>query len=774
MNIKEGIVVCNNSIKKNIIKNNNENLAYKFFTMQSFSSLILDSILKKAIIYLMEKYNYSYDYSSDLINYLPFVEDSEYESDKLNNLVSLKEELKSYIKKPDLLSTYMLRQNIVTFIDIDDSKENQIILAKTKKIAKEVILINNAKQEYSQSVYSYPTIELECEGVIDKMLRLNEEGIKFSSMKLMNIDSDYIYYFKRMAYTYNIPINLEPSRNLLSYKNIQKFISSMSENPTFNDCLNIIKDNQNLYYKTMALISKYNLEEECPKNYIALFKEEFKNLQDNTVEYKDSVTILNDSLYSENEYIFFMNFNLESTPKIYKDDDYLSDNDKTILNLSTSVDKNKREKEKVIQTLKYSPNIYITYKERKGLLICNPSNLIKELNLEVIKTNVEIGKSKIEDDLRISVNYDNYLKYQINDSYLSKYDVSHLKFNSYDNSFKMNPNCIRDYYKENRLKLSYSTLKKYYSCPFSYYIDNVLKLSEFEGTMYTRMGNFAHKALEKSYTENFCVSLVDEYLSEYSTSAKDTFYMEKLKELLLKLIEFNKEKEALSKLDNVLLETKIDLEFKEFSFNGIIDKLLYTIHDSKAYVVVIDYKTGKETFSLDNISDGFNLQLPVYLYLLKNCKELKNYQIEVVGIYLQKLNILTLKNDKSALEQIESSFKLQGYTNDRVELIKYLDSDFEASTYIHGMKLKKDGGFYSTVKIINDKTLELLNDLINNIIESGANNILNGVFPIAPKQLENSSPCEYCLHKDICYLKYDNIIKITKKAFEGDDNNGMD
>ena len=53
----------------------------------------------------------------------------------------------------------------------------------------------------------------------------------------------------------------------------------------------------------------------------------------------------------------------------------------------------------------------------------------------------------------------------------------------------------------------------------------------------------------------------------------------------------------------------------------------------KKHAIITDYKTGNVTATLDNLNYGLNMQLPVYLYLIKN----SNLGYNVMGIYLQKL-----------------------------------------------------------------------------------------------------------------------------------------
>ena len=54
------------------------------------------------------------------------------------------------------------------------------------------------------------------------------------------------------------------------------------------------------------------------------------------------------------------------------------------------------------------------------------------------------------------------------------------------------------------------------------------------------------------------------------------------------------------------------------TFKGVIDKVLYKEEDDITYLVVIDYKTGTAGIDIKNMEYGLGMQLPIYLYLLKN------------------------------------------------------------------------------------------------------------------------------------------------------------
>ena len=81
-----------------------------------------------------------------------------------------------------------------------------------------------------------------------------------------------------------------------------------------------------------------------------------------------------------------------------------------------------------------------------------------------------------------------------------------------------------------------------------------------------------------------------------------------------------------SSLDKALYENKIYVNKSgsiRLTFTGTIDKLLYKEDGDKAYIVIIDYKTGNPDINLTNTVYGLDMQLPVYLYLASNMKDIK-------------------------------------------------------------------------------------------------------------------------------------------------------
>ena len=114
----------------------------------------------------------------------------------------------------------------------------------------------------------------------------------------------------------------------------------------------------------------------------------------------------------------------------------------------------------------------------------------------------------------------------------------------------------------------------------------------------------------------------------------------------------------------------------------------------------------------------------------------------------------------SYLELKENNLKLQGYTNENLDILEKFDKTYENSQVIKSLKTTNNG-FSHYSKIISDEQINELVNLVDEKIDYARDNILNGLFDIDPKRLngENVS-CLYCQFKDICYMNEKNIVDI--------------
>ena len=209
-----------------------------------------------------------------------------------------------------------------------------------------------------------------------------------------------------------------------------------------------------------------------------------------------------------------------------------------------------------------------------------------------------------------------------------------------------------------------------------------------------------------------------------------------------------------------------DIEYRKYNipvnFVGVVDKICYLKNDNHTLVSIVDYKTGHLPSNLNNIIYGIGMQLPIYLYFVKRSALFPN--LEIVGFYLQKIINKEMKvvKDKTLDELKENALKLVGYSTDKEDLLEKYDMTYQDSAMISGLKKKKEG-FYAYSKVLNDKQINKIDEIVDKNINKAVNSILNGEFLINPKKIDKDNiGCEFCSYRDICYKKEEDIVELEK------------
>ncbi len=773
------IIICENSYKKAILNNlTNQNIFYnvKFYTKKEFIQEYLFSFDEKAIHYLVSKYNLKISIAKMYLNNLYFLPSTIQDNPKLQFLSNLKKDLndqKLLIYNP-LFQKYVSNYQIIvlgyTYLE---KYEEDILSGLNAKI------ITNEKANKDFKIYEAQNIEEEVSFVAKSIAGLIDKGININHIKLANVGDNYYNTIKRIFNFYHIPIKI-PSQNTLYNNEIgQKFLNNLTND--LNESLNLIKeDKQNIYNKIINICNKYVFIKD-----ISLLKKfltyEFKNTIINDVTIDNYVDIINiDDYIDDNDYIFLMNFNSDSMPKTYQDEDYLTDNIKGISKYDT-ITKNKMIKENTLSIIENINNLVITYKKSDGHKECYISALSNELNCKVEKVNIEldISYSKVLSKLEYAKCLYNYETYNIKNDNLLIYSNSIIdeNYNTFDNTFKGvdTNNLLR--YLNNKLSLSYSSLNNYNRCPFRYYLESILQIDPFVDNFATYIGSLFHDVLEKCLNNNGNIDLeVKNYLqsNKREFTFKERFYLNKIIDEIKFAFKVIRRQNEYIGLDQKLLEKKISINKSKninIYFNGIVDKILYKEEDGKTYIAIIDYKSGSINTELKYLPYGLSLQLPIYLYLVKKSNLFNNPQF--VGFYLQHVlnNSVIKKDNKSTyLDKKEAILKLEGYSNSNINILAKFDRDYASSKIIKSMKIKNDGNFYNYAKVLSDDEINKVIDLTEKNIDLAINNILKGDFAIHPKRIgyDNNIGCNYCRFKDICFRKerdYNTLKEITNLDF---------
>ena len=771
------VLVIPNTIKKQVLLKLNEfeNIFnIKIMSLEELINSITFKYSEESIYYLIKKYDMNYDVALMYLNNIKYVNDINVSSNKIEKLKNIKNELDEnnlLIYDKNIFGLLKEKEVVIYGYDYIDNYSLKML----KKIDNYKII----KKEYSNfnhDVYEFNNIEDELYFVLTNIIDLIKKGVNINNIKLCNVTSEYENDLKRMFNIFNIPINIKNNKSIKSSLIFKDFIKSLKNNEIeesidfiINKYDTSVSNNKYIVDQIIKILNTYNFVKE-KDILINILTNEFKKIYIKNDEYENAVNIvdLKDNVFNDNDFVFLLGFNMGNIPIIYKDEDYLSDNEKDLLGLEMSYKKNSIEKKVVINNIKSIKNLFITYKNKTNFMEYMPSLLIDELKLNVIKNiDKKYNYSLKYNDLLLNKEIDDLIKYGTKDSvidilYANKEKDNYLK---YDNKFKGIDKLKFNNSLNGKLLLSYSSIDNYNRCAFRYYLNNILKITEFEETFAQNIGTIFHDILSKAFSDDFNFDKeFDEKMSQTIFTNKELFFMQKLKDELKFVIDTIKKQNKFNSLDKSLYENKVYINKDgniKLTFMGIIDKLLYKEEDNKTYLVIIDYKTGVLHTNLNNTIYGIDMQLPVYLYLAKDGL-FKN--AEVIGFYLQKIlnNEVVKDSKKTYISQKEESLKLNGYTVDKTDLISKFDFSYTDSEVIKSLKFGKTG-FYAYSKILSEEKIDKLINIVKNNIDDAFSNVLSANFDINPKRIgKNNVGCAFCKYKDICFMKEEDVVELEE------------
>ncbi len=350
-----------------------------------------------------------------------------------------------------------------------------------------------------------------------------------------------------------------------------------------------------------------------------------------------------------------------------------------------------------------------------------------------------------------------------------------------------------------RLSLTQSRLEKYVLCGFDYYCSYVLGLRESKKVIFqlNDIGTFIHYILEmfmKDITADgkLNLTLTDEEI--------DTILQKNVRNYLFELLGedyaiSNRTKHLflrLNKLSFMIAKNLIN-EFKESDFfpsyfelkvgmgddgikalefelkdgstvtlRGIADRVDTYKKDGNVYIRVVDYKTGSKEFSFDDLKEGLNTQLLIYLFSIcraQNDETKKAFGCEDGGellpasIQYLSSNAPIVSVDKfcdgdSIEELIQNEFSRSGLLTSDPEIIQAINHKLDPKI-VSKFKTNDDGELIGKSLVGNDGFNEIY-DMLSETIVRVAESMRDGKANAIPLRKGEGAPCRYCKMKAVC------------------------
>ncbi len=352
--------------------------------------------------------------------------------------------------------------------------------------------------------------------------------------------------------------------------------------------------------------------------------------------------------------------------------------------------------------------------------------------------------------------------------------------------------------KAKELYLSQSRIDEYRSCPLAYFCGYTLSLSKERKAEFDSagVGTFIHSILENFFTAlseknmraaditaeeriSLTESAAEKYIKELGEnlgegSTRTKIKLERLCRAALPVVEglceeFT-ESEFVPKFFELTINKKdpntpdpikiTSTDGTGVIISGIIDRVDTYKKGDNVYVRVVDYKTGKKTFSPEDLSDGKNLQMFIYL---RSITETENKEFrEALGVpdggsiipagalylktFIDEKNI-TSPDDTLANNTVKGEQKRLGMLLDDEEIIRamglkytplYKESSPDKITESKRKFLYSREGFKELMKTVEESVVRV------------ADSIKEGSIKADPKIEGDHSPCDYCDYKPLC------------------------
>ena len=745
--------------KTNILNNITPFENYKIYTLEELYQIYPYKYDDKAIDYLISKHNILLNNAKLFLSLI-----NKYSIDNLDNskshfLQNIRDELinNNLLTKNKLLYTLFKRSNIYITYDKELSLDNYL---KDFNIN----YITSTPKYKLETIHEALNIEEEITIIGEKIIELYKQNIPLNKIYILN-NYDNSIQLERILTLLNIPYNINHH-----YKISSTYLGSIilkNLNMPINDIKNFLdnnhtSDNDDTYKTIIDIINKYYYLD----NYQQFIKDALTNTDIKEPIYTNAINIIKTlKPLKDDEYLFISNLT-KDFPRLSNNTDYFNDLDALIINKTPSNIKNNIIINSFNNLLKSIKNLYISYP-----LYDNNGNENKPYDnkLEIKKISPSLNVSNLYNKLLLARELDIYNKYNTISNrlkYLEKiYDIP---YKTYDNNFKKTNITISN------LSLSYTTLNEYLTCPFKYYLKNILKLNSKKDDYKQFIGTLYHEILSNINDDTYDINKeYDNVVNSRIWSSKELFFIKKLKANLQDVIEILEQESHHQKLNKFITEKEIRLKENDYEFVGKIDKIKYLKEDDYSIIEIVDYKTGKSDFKMSYINLGFDLQLPIYLYLIKKSSIFENPIIG--GIYLQSIIPERIKyNDKEDYKmQRRKMMLLNGFTLENKDILPLIDDTYENSSIIKSLKVKNDGSFYKSSKTIDNKKIDEIYNLVEKYINETVNNIKNNNFEITCKIIDNKDDisCKYCPYKNICFKTNKNNIYLETQRSE---ENGLD
>ncbi len=356
------------------------------------------------------------------------------------------------------------------------------------------------------------------------------------------------------------------------------------------------------------------------------------------------------------------------------------------------------------------------------------------------------------------------------------------------------PTRIRGLYGDT-LYMSATRAERFYSCPFSFFMQYGLKAKERRKAAFeaTNVGTLVHYVVENAVRD---LSLNDEL--DHEAVVEDyvaRFLRERLGGVEEKTPRFMVNYDRIKRNIKVIVRDIMD-EIKASSFvpiafemtfggsegytpytirtsnarlelHGSIDRVDGYIKDDVLYIRVSDYKTGSKSFTLSDILAGLNMQMFIYMLMFRSVPQdalaaissdrlgqSASSALPCAALYIPAKSPYVDAPIGSSAEEIENERQKKvrriGVLQSDDDLIEALEHSKDGKYRFLPIGRTKNGGFTATSRVVDaDELGDLLNETERNLAHM-AHRISGGIIEASPYVKGSVKYCDWCPYRAAC------------------------
>lgn len=184
---------------------------------------------------------------------------------------------------------------------------------------------------------------------------------------------------------------------------------------------------------------------------------------------------------------------------------------------------------------------------------------------------------------------------------------------------------------------------------------------------------------------------------------------------------------------------------------GTIDRVDVYKNEQGSFVRVVDYKTGKKKFRIQDVLYGLNMQMLIYLAAL-----VENGEVLPAGVLYTPLAGPSITADYGTERQViaaeaDKSLKMNGLILSDADIVTAMEE--AAQGRFIPVKLKKDGTVGSTASSLKaEELLEVLH-YAKQLVGTMADELIEGHVEAKP-MMKDVNSCAFCPYPSVCGREY--------------------